>query len=215
MVKYYPVFINLEKIKCLVIGGGKVAERKIKTLLTHGAEIKVISPCVTEAIEKIAKQNKVKLAKRAYRKSDIKSVQLVIIATEDASLNSKIADEARKANILVNTVSSVNSNFIMPAIVSKGALKIAVSTSGASPALVKKIKNKLKKEFSKDYIDYINFLGKIRQKILKEINNKNERNFLMNKIASNEIIKLVENNNSLLWKEKIRNVLQEKGLKIT
>ncbi len=212
MVKYYPVFINLKKFKCLVIGGGKVAERKIATLLKYDADITIISPIITPTIKKIYKQKKIKLKLRKYRTADLKSFNFIITATDDNKLNMQIANIAGKMDILVNTAGNTNSSFIMPAAFNKGLIKIAVSTSGLNPCLAKIIKEEIEKNFDKNLEKYFKFISKIRQTILKEIKNKKDREELIKKISSNKILNLVRNSHPQVWITKIKNILQVKGL---
>lgn len=146
MIKYFPVFINIENMECLVIGGGKIAEKKIKTLSAYKAKITVISPEVTKAIDQMAKENKIKLIVRKYRRPDINKARIIIAATKDKKLNTQICHEAKKIGVLVSSVNKESSDFIMPAIIRKGNLQIAVSTGGLSPSLSKKIKQKISQE---------------------------------------------------------------------
>ncbi len=149
-MKYYPAFLNLKNKSCVVIGGGKVAERKILILLKSGARLTVISPSITIKIKKIVKAKRIKFIKERFRSSYLKDAFLVIGATDDRKTNREISEYCRKRGILINIVDSPGfSNFICPAILARKDLIIAISTSGLNPALAKQIRKDLEKFFSK------------------------------------------------------------------
>ncbi len=162
---YYPVFLALKGKDCVVIGGGRVAERKIRSLLKAGASVTVISPQITENIKRLVKKNKIKLLKRQYRKGDLKKAFLVVAATSSRELHEKIAGEFKG---LLNVVDEPElCNFIVPSVVKRGPLTIAVSTSGASPAMAKTIRKELEDLYPEELGLYLNELKRLRKKIIK------------------------------------------------
>ncbi|MBI5207749.1 MAG: bifunctional precorrin-2 dehydrogenase/sirohydrochlorin ferrochelatase [Candidatus Firestonebacteria bacterium] len=206
MIKYFPIFINSDNIRCLVVGGGKIAERKIMTLLAYGVKIIVVSPIVTNSIKKNSLKNKIELKERKFRRTDLKNIKVLILATSDIKLNEKISKEAEKYNILVNAITDgEKGNFIFPSVVDRGALKIAVSTSGLCPALSLKIRERLDKQFCRNYEEYLNFISKIRLIALSK--NKKEYKRIIQDLTQENILNLIEKKNSNLWKMQVNNII--------
>jgi precorrin-2 dehydrogenase / sirohydrochlorin ferrochelatase len=140
----YPIFLNLKNQPVVVIGAGKVALRKIRTLLEAGALMRIISPVCLPSIQGLAKAGKVKFRQRAYRDGDLAGAILVIAATDDEQVNRQVCADAKRRRVLVNCITPpAAGNFIVPAIIESGGLTIAISTGGASPALAKQIRREL------------------------------------------------------------------------
>lgn len=149
---YYPVMLNIKNKKCLVVGGGKVALRKILSLVEGEALVTAISPSFDEGIIELAAKGKVELIKREYQQGDVRGFFVVIAATNDEKVNKLVASDGEKYNVLVNVVDDKDlSSFIVPAIVKRGDLIISISTSGKSPLLSRMIKEKLESIFNDDY----------------------------------------------------------------
>ncbi len=161
---YYPVCLDIKDKRCVVVGGGKVAFRKVESLLEAGARVIVISPKMNTSLQKLINKNKITYLPQEYKSGDIKKgIFLVIAATDDSQLNAKIADDAKRLNLLINVVDAPKlCNFILPATLRRGSLTISVSTSGKSPALAKKIKEDLQNIYGTEYEDLVNSLGKLR-----------------------------------------------------
>ncbi len=169
MSGYYPVNLKIENKRCVVVGGGKVAERKIKVLLEKGALVTVISPKLTPLIEEFWREAKISYLPVVYTSSPLKDAFLVIAATDDRTINSRVAGNAAKMGILVNVVDSpAESSFIMPAIMSRGDLTIAISTAGKSPALARKIKEDLAQTYSSEYGDLVEMIARARERIKRK-----------------------------------------------
>lgn len=163
MKAYYPINLDVENKKCVIVGGGLVAERKVKTLLKYGARITVVSPKLTKGLGTLKKKRKITHISKKYSPSCLSGAFLAIGATDDAALNSALGILAQKKNLLVNVVDKPKyGNFIAPAVVKRGLLNIAISTSGASPALAKKIRIDLEKRYGKEYKKIVNNLAKER-----------------------------------------------------
>jgi precorrin-2 dehydrogenase/sirohydrochlorin ferrochelatase len=166
---YYPVFLNLQGRKCLVVGGGHIALRKVSTLLEHGASVTVISPRLCAGLRKLAGDGSIKVIDRAYRRGDMKGVHIAIAATSNHGINLGAAEEAKKRGVPVNVVDDpVLSDFIVPSIMRRGSLAIAVSTSGKSPALARKIRSRLEDEFGKEYADLVIVMEETRRRVKRE-----------------------------------------------
>jgi precorrin-2 dehydrogenase/sirohydrochlorin ferrochelatase len=196
-VKYYPVFLNLSNKRAVVAGGGKVAERKVRVLIRAGASVKVVSPHITKYLERLAKDGRIHHVKRSYRKGDLKDAFLVIAGTSSASTNEKIARDARH---LVNVIDTpTEGNFIAPSIFRRGALTIAISTGGSSPAVAKTIRKELEKLYGSEFTHYLRLLEKVRRKIMREIQDGKEREKLLKKVASEEIFNTLTGCTTLLF----------------
>jgi precorrin-2 dehydrogenase / sirohydrochlorin ferrochelatase len=166
---YYPVFLDLKGKKCLVIGGGEVALRKIKMLLGCGAKVTVISPAFHPDLRRLAKRRSVRLIQRSYQSGDLKGGVIVISATDDAKTNKRVSEEAREKGVLVNVIDDPKrSDFIVPSILRRGGLTIAVSTSGMSPAVAKKIRTKLEGEFGEEYALLLTLIEEVRSKVKEQ-----------------------------------------------
>lgn len=201
-VRYYPIFLNLKNKKVLVFGGGKVAERKIRSLIKSGAnDITVISPEITNSIKKHVEKGHIKYISRNYRKNDLKDAFLVIAATNDREVNEKISLEA---NCLVNVVDMPDlCNFIVPSIVNRGFLNIAISTCGVSPAISKAIRKEIERQFGNEYKYFTKFLSQIREVAKKKISDRNKRQKFLKEIASKKILRLLKRGNLNEAKRKI------------
>ena len=169
MPSFYPIHVNIEGKKCLVVGGGKTAERKVNTLVHYGGKVVVISPTATQRIKSLAKTEKVVWHKRRYRGADLSGVFLVFCATDSAGLNREISGEAQKRGILVNVVDSLkNCDFISPSLIERGHLKVSISTEGLAPLLSRRLRDELGKKLGREYRQYTALLAKVRSAILKD-----------------------------------------------
>lgn len=166
-MQYYPVNLDIRQRSCLVVGGGRVGTRKVKTLLECGARVTVISPRVTSELETLAGQHRIEWLTREYRRSDLERAFLVIGATDDPDLNRKIHRDAEAARRLCNIADSPElCNFIVPAVIRRGDLLIAVSTAGKSPALAKHLRRRLERRFGPEYGLFLDLMGAVRKRLL-------------------------------------------------
>ncbi|RJR19438.1 MAG: bifunctional precorrin-2 dehydrogenase/sirohydrochlorin ferrochelatase [Nitrospiraceae bacterium] len=185
-MKYYPAFINLKNKKGVVVGGGKVAERKVRLLIKSGASVRLISPGITDNIRKLAERGLLSYTGRNYRKGDLKDAYIVIAATSSEALNSQIA---RDAPHLVNVVDMPSEgNYIVPSIVKRGPLTIAISTGGASPAVSKAIRKEIESYYSNEFALYLKFAEAVRKMAMKKITNTRKRERFLQSLASDELI---------------------------
>lgn len=149
---YYPILLNIQGRKCLVVGGGPVALRKVKALLEHGANAEVVSPTFCPELNQLATDGAIRAIQRDYKSEDLQHTFIAIAATDDAKTNERVAAEARRRGVLVNVVDDPkNSDFIVPSYLKRGDVIIAVSTSGRSPALARKIRSELENDFKAEY----------------------------------------------------------------
>ncbi len=184
-MKYYPAFLDLKNKKAVVIGGGSVAERKVRFLVNSGASVKLISPEITAYLRKLSKKGGLHYVERKYRKGDLNGAFIVIAATSSAALNSKIAREAEN---LVNVINAPSEgNFIVPSVVRRGSLNIAISTEGVSPAVSKEIRKELERFYDREFEGFLKFAEMIRLKAMKEIKNDKKRAQFLKSLASEQL----------------------------
>ena len=163
---YYPVFLDVYGKRCVVVGGGAVALRKVKALLEHGAMVEVVSPYLCPELNELATADIIKRRPKEYEPQDIKDAFLVIAATDEEATNREVADEANRRRILVNAVDQPDfSDFIVPSYFRRGALTIAISTNGTSPALARKIRTNLEQSFSEEYAHLIDMIREVRSEL--------------------------------------------------
>lgn len=163
-MKYYPLFLDLRGRPCLVIGGGTVAERKVAALLQAGGQVTVVSPTLTPQLQQWRETGAIVVHQRSYCPGDLQGFVLIFAATDDEELQRRIADEAASRDAFLNVVDQpALCSFIVPAVVSRGDLTIAVSTSGASPALAGKIRRALEQQFGPEYGWTLHLLARVRE----------------------------------------------------
>ena len=144
MTAYYPVYLNLRGRRCVIVGGGTVAEGKISRLLDSGAEICVVSPDATPGIRQFVADGAVRWEQRVYRPGDLEGAFIAIAATNVREVNRRIFEEANERGVMLNAVDDPpNCSFIAPSIVQRGPVTLAISTSGVSPALARKLRESL------------------------------------------------------------------------
>jgi precorrin-2 dehydrogenase/sirohydrochlorin ferrochelatase len=168
-MRYYPINLDIRNRNCLIIGGGGVGTRKAVALLACGARVTVVSPEVSQRLADLAASDVLVLIQRSYREEDLKTMFLVIGATDDEELNRRVHRDAEKRGILCNIADRPEiCNFILPSVVRRGDLTISISTSGRSPALAKKLRKELELVYGEEYRLLLHLMGAIRRKLLKE-----------------------------------------------
>jgi precorrin-2 dehydrogenase/sirohydrochlorin ferrochelatase len=188
-VRYYPAFLDLRDRGAVIVGGGKVAERKVRSLLKTGISVKVISPTLTSYLEKIKKERGIVHVKRNYRKGDLKNIFIVIAATSSITVNKKVAADAE---FLVNVVHPPDAgNFIVPSHVNRGSMTIAVSTEGASPAIARSIRTDVEKRYGKEFGQYLRFVEKIRKKAVLTIPDRKRREKFLKSLADERLFQRI------------------------
>ncbi|MFH1075766.1 MAG: bifunctional precorrin-2 dehydrogenase/sirohydrochlorin ferrochelatase [Pseudomonadota bacterium] len=170
-MRYYPVNLDIQGKECIVVGCGEVGSRKVCMLLTCGARVTVIAPDISEKIVNMAKEHLLSLKPLKYQPSDINGVFLVIAATNDEAINHKISCDAKERGVLCNVVDRPkDSTFVLPSIISKGDLVIAISTSGKSPAFSKWLRERLSDELGVEYARFLELMGALRGRVFTHNN---------------------------------------------
>jgi siroheme synthase-like protein len=163
---YYPMFLRISGKRCVVVGGGGVARRKVKTLLEHGASVEVISPDPCAELLELDKKGRIHILHRHYQSGDLQKAFLAIAASDSRPLNRQVAKEAKDKAVLVNVADDPkNSDFIVPSYLRRGTLSVAVSTDGVSPALARKIRARLEKYFGDEYAPLVRLVGEVRAEV--------------------------------------------------
>lgn len=177
MTTYYPLCVNLENRKCLVVGAGSIALRKINNLIEAKADVTVISRAAHPGVLELAENGSIKLITRPFHKEDLKDGwHLVIAATNNEKLHAMIYAEAEKRHILCNTVDDINfCNFIVPSIVSRGDLSISISTNGHTPFLSRAIKAYIEEHFGAEWGQLVTFGRILRQRNKDGLASRDER----------------------------------------
>lgn len=189
----YPVtLVGLEKVRCVVVGGGKVAARKVDALREAGACPVVISPQLCTLLRRQADAGQIQVVERSYVPGDLRGARLVIAATDDPATNRAVWQEAEALGCLVNVVDDpVHCSFYAPATINRGALAITISTGGNSPALARLIRETLEEQFDASYGPYTALLGELRPLVQERIANADRRKALWRALLDSDILALL------------------------
>ncbi len=163
---YYPIFLKVGGKKCVVVGGGEIALRKVKMLLDHGASVEVISPDLCPELNRLAETGEIAVQRRHYQIGDLRGAFIVVAATDDHNINLKVVKEANRTGVLVNVVDDPrDSDFIVPSYLRRGDVTVAVSTAGRSPALARKIRTRLEKDLEEEYAVLALLVDEVRREV--------------------------------------------------
>jgi precorrin-2 dehydrogenase/sirohydrochlorin ferrochelatase len=185
----FPMFVKLEGCRVLVVGAGRVGEPKIRGLLPTGAKIRVVAHQVSTAVQEWAGRGEIVLEERGFVLSDLDGVFLVVVATSSRDLNELIFSEAQARRILCNVVDVPEQcDFYYPAVVQRGDLQIAISTSGQSPSLAQRIRQQLERQFGPEYAHWVAELGETRRKVLASNLDPEGKRELLQSLASVEAL---------------------------
>jgi precorrin-2 dehydrogenase/sirohydrochlorin ferrochelatase len=189
---YYPAILDLSGRNALVVGAGKVGEGKIRGLLNAGARVRVVSLDATEQVQRWAIEGKIELLTRPYESADLNGCFLVIAATERSDTNEQVFADAEQRNMLCNVVDvTALCNFILPSIMRRGNLAIAVSTAGASPALARKIRLELEQQYGDEYEVALELLGSLRDELKARYPDPRDRKIIFERIVYSDFMDMV------------------------
>lgn len=184
MPQLFPMFVKLAGRNCLVVGGGRVAEPKIESLLGCGAEVRVVAPSVTPAIATWWRENRLTWRSRGFHPSDLKGKFLVVAATSLAEVNEAVFRHAEAGGVLCNAVDEPERcHFYYPAVVRRGDLQIAISTAGASPALASRLRGELESLIGPEYGAVVERLGSARKRLLARPMDPQRRRRILHRLA--------------------------------
>ncbi len=185
--KLFPMFLKLSGRPCLVVGAGTIAESKIVSLLEAGGRLRVVAPEATPQVRSWARSNEIQWHQRPFEPHDLDGIFLVVAATSSTELHKRIFEEATRRGVLCNIVDVPPlCDFYYPAVVQRGALQIAISTSGESPALAQRLRKQLEEHFGAEYEEWLAQLGEARDKVQSAGLDPEERKRLLHEDASEE-----------------------------
>jgi len=165
-MRYYPVFLDIAGKPAVVIGGGQVALRKVEGLLDAGAHVTVISPALHPDLEALVAAGRVRHIAREYSPGDLEGYLLAFVSTDDRSVNAAVAREGKQRGVWVNAVDDpANCDFIIPGIVRRGDIILAVSTSGGSPAMARKLREDLEQFLTEEYALMLDLVAQVRREL--------------------------------------------------
>ena len=195
-MRYYPIYLDLQTRPVLVVGGGMIAEGKAEQLLSAGARVTVVSPTLTERLSELFELGELVYVAREYQESDLADVALVISATDNQPVNEAVAHAAKARNLLYNIVDQVPlSNFITPALVTRGDLQITISTGGGSPSVAQLVKRQIGELIGEEYDELLKLASWLRNELKAGGVSYNGRRDLMNEFLSLELIELLRDGN--------------------
>jgi siroheme synthase-like protein len=181
---YYPLFFRLAGKLCVVVGGGRVAERKARALLAAGARVRLISPKNTIGLSGLHRQGRIELVARQYREGDLEGAALVFAATDNGEVNRQVQEESRRLAVPLNAADSPEMcDFIVPSLIRKGPVLIAISTSGLLPLLSKKLRAEITKNLTPRYTAYARRVGAFRKYLLQNVDNIRLRREIMKRVS--------------------------------
>lgn len=179
----FPLFVDLKNKKCVIIGAGLVAYRKIEILLRYEARLCVVAPTVCAKVEQLHKEGLLTIEQRYYHSSDLSNAFLVIAATADSLTNTMVYEEAIRRNIPVNVVDEPQKcTFYFPSIIKRGELSIGISTHGKFPALSKRLRKRISEDISPDYEEIVERLGEFRSFVKRHVLLQSEREQILKQV---------------------------------
>ncbi|MEX0993852.1 MAG: bifunctional precorrin-2 dehydrogenase/sirohydrochlorin ferrochelatase [Solirubrobacterales bacterium] len=189
---YYPAILDIAGRRALIVGAGEIGEGKIDGLLKGGAKVKVISKSATANVQRLAREGQIDLDLRPYETSDLDGCFLVIAATEDNSANVRVFEDAEQRQMLCNVVDVTHlCNFILPSIVRRGDLAVAVSTGGASPAMARRIRIDIGQRYGDEYEAAMKILGALRGEFKMRYPAPADRKVIFERIVYSDFMRMV------------------------
>jgi len=181
----FPAFLKISGRRCLVVGAGPIAEEKIESLLRARADVRVVAPIAAAKIRAWSDEGKIRWEERKFRPSDLAGVFLAVAATSSPALHAQIYKLARRRSVLCNVVDDpAHCDFYYGSVVRRGELQIAISTGGQSPALAQRLRKKLEQEFGVEYEQWLEEIGKIRERLFSKTITPARRRVLLHRLAS-------------------------------
>ena len=212
---YYPMFLDLTGREVLVVGGGDVAARKIDTLLRYGATIHVVSKELSPAVEKLSTAPAVRVSLREFDPRDVERKTLAIAATNSREVNQLVAQEARSRGVFANVADQPDlCDFFVPATVDRGTIQIAVSTTGNSPALARRIRETLEDAIGQEFADVSALFGALREPAKRQLPSDDERKEFFDRLLGADLLGLLRSGNRDLAQQAVREICKTSGLEM-
>lgn len=201
----YPLCMHLRGRPCLVVGGGRVAQRKIAGLLRADARVTVVSPAAGKMIQNWAARGRLVWHKKVFAEQSLRGVQAAFAATDDRAVNSAVAAACRRRGILVNVADKPEeSDFFVPAVIRRGSLTIAISTEGKSPLFAKRLRRDLEGLLSAAQGEGLELLGKQRARIQQLMPDAVQRRRLLKLLADKETLDLLRTGDCARVKKRVK-----------
>ncbi|MGK7345240.1 MAG: precorrin-2 dehydrogenase/sirohydrochlorin ferrochelatase family protein [Candidatus Nitrospinota bacterium M3_3B_026] len=193
MSRHYPIFLDVGGRLCLVAGGGRVAARKAETLLECGARVRVVAPKISGAVMELSGESGLEILRERFGPAHMEGAVLAIAATDDEPANRAVYEEAERRGIPVNVVDQpALCTFIVPSVVRRGDLSIAISTSGKSPAVAKRVRKKLETEFGEEWGEYLEMMGEARRRAFSNVKDQKSREKAFNRLADSGLLERIK-----------------------
>lgn len=189
----YLISLDLTSKKCLVVGGGNVAERKVLSLLECDALVYVVSPDLTPVLKSLFEESLIQYRQGKYQSSDLADKFLVIGAAGTETVNRQVADDCAQRNLIVNIVDDpTKGSFFVPASLKRGSLTIAVSTGGKSPLLARKIKEELENAYGTHYEEFLDLLGYLREDVIKNVADPEKKKKILENLVNDDVLNMLK-----------------------
>jgi precorrin-2 dehydrogenase/sirohydrochlorin ferrochelatase len=212
MRKFYPMLVDLTGKRCLVVGGGAVAERKVALLVESGAGVEVISPKATARLEWLASSRRIRLRRRPVRASDLLGAFLVVVATDDPKVNREVGGRVKRAGGLVNVADDPAAcSFLVPSVVRRGDLTVAISTGGGSPALAKKLRQRLEQIIGPEYEAFVTALRLLRERTRHTIADPEDRQRIYRRAIESDLFEAAARGDSAAVAARIEDLVTLRG----
>jgi len=213
---YYPIYIDIEDRSVLIVGGGTVCARKAETMMRYGARVTIVSPEITDEIAAWEHAGVLAVQRKMYAESDLEGASMVIASTDDQCVNARVARDCRRRRIPVNVVDVTHlCEFIVPAIIEKGSIQIAVSTGGKSPAIARTIREDLQKAIGPEYTEVNDLLGTLRKSAKKVLPTDIDRKRFFDGIIASGILDLLREGRRREAFEAVAQACEADGVKIS
>lgn len=213
---YYPIYLDIEDHAVIIIGGGNVCARKAETMMKYGARVTIVSPEFTDEIEAWARDGQLALKRKRYDAGDLEGATIVIASTDDTSVNEQVAADCRARRIPVNVVDVTPlCEFIVPAIIDKGSVQIAISTGGKSPALARTLKEDLQRLIGPEYAEVNELLGTLRESAKRVLPTDVDRKRFFDGILARGILELLREGRCVDARDTIIAACNEAGVAVS
>jgi len=205
---YYPVFLDIKDRKIIIVGGGLVAERKVKNLLTYGCRIYICANNLTPYLNDLVTEKTIKRLEYNEIPEHMKEAFMAIAATDDHGVNREISLMAKESKVLINAVDQPDDcSFIVPSLVRRGELHIAISTGGKSPALAKRIRRRLESVYGEEYDIVLEIMGALRKRILASYRTQAEKKEVFEQLAEADLPEFLRKNDTEGLKKSLKSIL--------
>ncbi|MCC3646694.1 siroheme synthase [Cytobacillus oceanisediminis] len=208
-MNYFPLLMNLDYKKVVIVGGGHVARQKAEALLPTKAQVTVISPTVTEKLQQYINKGLLTWKEKSFEPADLDDTALIFAVTNDEEVNNAVEEAAQHWQLLSRADAKGRVDFINPAVVRRGEFVLTVSTSGGSPGLTPKVKGELAEQYGEHYAQYVSFLKEARQRILEKFTG-NEKKQLLAELLHPQVLEWMEQGDKQKCEEWLLKRLGEK-----